>query len=102
MGATLSKTWQDVQRELYTPEEIALTNTRVAIGIALTRARRERGLTQKELSKLSGVNQSTISRLEQGIAPARLDTLIRLTRALDLQLALYPQEGSPLPRYSAL
>ena len=90
MGATLGKTWQEVQRELYTPEEIALTNSRVAIGIALTRARHGRGLTQKELAKLSGVNQSTISRLEQGVAPARLDTLIRLARVLDMQCMLTP------------
>ncbi|MBR0288281.1 MAG: helix-turn-helix transcriptional regulator [Selenomonadaceae bacterium] len=37
-----------------------------------------------------GVNQSAIANLEQGVSSARLDTLIRLTRVLDMQCMLTP------------
>jgi transcriptional regulator with XRE-family HTH domain len=47
-------------------------------------ARRQRGLTQKALSDLSGVAQNTISRAESGLTIPRGDALARLCRALDL------------------
>ena len=64
-NATLGKTWKEVQQELYTPEEIAASNARVNIMIALSKARKEKGLTQKKLSEITGVKQSAISRLER-------------------------------------
>ena len=65
-GATLGKTWQEVQRELYTPEEIAASDARVKLAIALSKARKAQGLTQKELSEKTGIKQPVISRLEHG------------------------------------
>jgi transcriptional regulator with XRE-family HTH domain len=38
----------------------------VLIGAAIRRKRRKRGLTQRDLERLTGVHQSTISRLETG------------------------------------
>lgn len=49
----------------------------------LTRAREALGLTQEELSTLSGVPQETISRIEGGKTKRpRTETLQPLTRAL--------------------
>ena len=50
---------------------------------ALRRIRLWRGLTQVELSGLTGLQQSTISRLEQG-GEAELRTMRRLARALSV------------------
>lgn len=43
---------------------------------------RDRGLSQRRLGRLAGVDHSTISRLVAGETVPRLDTAARLTRAL--------------------
>jgi hypothetical protein len=39
--------WETLRTEIFTPEEIAASNLRVAVMVELTRARRERGISQK-------------------------------------------------------
>lgn len=48
--------------------------------------RKARGLSQKELAELTGTTQSAIARLESGGRPPRIDTLLRITEALDCEL----------------
>jgi ribosome-binding protein aMBF1 (putative translation factor) len=48
--------------------------------------RRELGLSQKQLAELTGTTQSAIARLESGGRPPRIDTLLRITNALDCEL----------------
>ena len=48
--------------------------------------RRELGLSQKQLAELTGTTQSAIARLESGGRPPRIDTLLRITSALDCDL----------------
>lgn len=53
----------------------------------LKRARKEKGLTQLELSMQSGVSQNMISAVEMGKRNATFQTIIRLCRSLDIQLS---------------
>lgn len=92
-NATLGKTWREVQRELYTPEEIAASNARVEMMIALSKARKEKGLTQKELSEMTGIRQSAISRLENGNTPAQIDALIKLFAAMNMKMQIVPMNN---------
>jgi transcriptional regulator with XRE-family HTH domain len=48
--------------------------------------RRELGLSQQQLAALTGTTQSAIARLESGGRPPRIDTLLRITNALDCEL----------------
>ncbi len=48
--------------------------------------RRELGLSQQQLAELTGTTQSAIARLESGGRPPRIDTLLRITSALDCDL----------------
>ena len=51
----------------------------------LERIRKEKGLTRAKVSQLSGVNQTTIQRLEKGmydVNMVKLGTLIALAKAL--------------------
>jgi DNA-binding XRE family transcriptional regulator len=48
--------------------------------------RRELGLSQQQLAELTGTTQSAIARLESGGRPPRIDTLLRITNALDCEL----------------
>ena len=47
--------------------------------------RKQRGLTQEELFKLSGVSRSTIAELESGTRMAREGTIQKLARALKVK-----------------
>ena len=61
------------------------------LGSALREERKKKGLNQTEVGKLVGIEQSTVSVVEQGNGGTRLDTLFRLLAALDLELTLQPR-----------
>lgn len=63
-----------------------LARTPADIGHALRRARKKNGLTQGELASKSGVWQETISKIENGLPGAKLETVFDICAALDLEL----------------
>lgn len=65
------------------------------IAAILRVARDAKALSQRELSKLSGVPQSHISKIETGEVDLRLSSLIELARVLDLELTLVPRKSVP-------
>lgn len=48
--------------------------------------RQKRGLSQRELARVSGVGHITIARIETGVFDPRLGTLRRLAKALKVKL----------------
>jgi len=74
--------WENVEKELYTPEEIAASHLRVAMMTELVRARKERGISQKKLEELSGVKQPIIARMERGSTSPQLDTVLKVLAPL--------------------
>lgn len=68
------------------------------IAEALREARENKGLSQRELSKRSGVPQSHISKIESNNVDLRLSSLASLAHALDLELALIPRKAAPAVR----
>jgi DNA-binding XRE family transcriptional regulator len=60
---------------------------------ALAAARARAGLTQKELSDLSEVQQSEISRIERGQGNPTMDTLSKIAAPLHAHLALVDDHG---------
>ena len=48
--------------------------------------RLEKGLTKKELSKMSGVSVSTIQRIEDTICNFRITHLAKITNTLEISL----------------
>jgi predicted transcriptional regulator len=57
-----------------------------AVAQQVTEQRLARDLSQKELAELCGTTQSAIARFEAAERPPRLDTLLRIARALDCEL----------------
>jgi len=55
---------------------------------ALIKARNEAGLTQKELSSRTGIDQAILSRIENGNANPSLKTLDRLAKGLGKKLVI--------------
>ena len=56
------------------------------VGNAVAAARAKKGLSQKELSDLTGIDQSDLSRIERGLANPSVNTLDRIAKALDARL----------------
>ena len=54
--------------------------------------RKEKGLTQRDLSQLSGVNLSVITRMENGTSYPRLFTFLKILEGLDATLQMGPLE----------
>ena len=51
---------------------------------------KEKGLSQKDLEKLSGVKQPVIARMENGTNVPKLDTVIKILAPLGKTLAIVP------------
>ena len=80
--SSVGRTWADVRKELLTPEEIAESDLRVALIGELIKARKERGLSQRELEALSGVIQPVIARMENGSTVPNLNTILKVLAPL--------------------
>lgn len=68
------------------------------IATNLKEARVAKGISQRELSDLSGVPQAQISRIEAGTVDPRTTSLLALAHALDMELALVPRKALPAVR----
>ena len=63
------------------------TSEVAAIGCRLRDLRKERGLTQAELARQIGIQQSDLSRMEKGEYRVSLDNLFKILGVFDLDLA---------------
>lgn len=61
----------------------------------LRETRTAKNLSQRELSKLAGVPQAQISRIEANAVDLRLSSLMAIAHALDLEVALVPRKAVP-------
>ena len=85
--------WDELRTELYTPEEIAECDLRVAVIGELIKARQEKGISQKKLEELSGVRQTVIARMEKGYTSPQISTLLKVLAALGKTLAVVPLQA---------
>ncbi len=89
-NSAIGDDWDDVRKELFTPEEIAESDLRVALISALVSAREEQGISQKQLQEMSGVAQPVIARMEKGTTDPRIETVLKVLAPLGKTLAVVP------------
>ena len=87
-NSAIGSNWNDVRKELFTPEEIAESDLRVSIISEIINARNEKGISQKQLELMSGVKQPVIARLEKGQTNPQLDTILKLLVPLGKKLII--------------
>ncbi len=92
MSSPFGISWQELRKEVLTPEEIAECDLRVAIIGEIIKARQEKGISQKDLEALSGVKQPVIARMEKGKTSPQLDTILKILAPLGKTLAVVPIE----------
>ena len=89
-NSAIGHSWDEIERELFTPEEIAASNLRVSLIGELIKARQEKGISQKKLEELSGVKQPIIARMEKGKTSPQIDTVLKVLAPLGKTLAIVP------------
>ena len=92
-NSAIGGTWEELEREIFTPEEIAASDLRVALIGELIKARNEKGISQKKLEELSGVKQPIIARMEKGGTSPQLDTVLKVLAPLGKTLAIVPMDA---------
>ncbi|GGK45611.1 helix-turn-helix domain-containing protein [Salinarimonas ramus] len=71
-----------------------LARTPKQIGTLVQRARKKRGWNQTQLGAQAGLRQETISLIETGNPAARLETILAVLAALDLEFRIAPRSTS--------
>ena len=61
------------------------------VGNLVRRARKKQGLSQSQLGDKAGLRQETISLIETGHPAAKLQTIMGILAALDLELRIVPR-----------
>jgi len=64
------------------------------IGNLIRRTRKKRAMSQLELGVQTGLRQATISQLETGNPSVRIETVLAVLAALDLELQIAPRSKS--------
>ena len=68
--------------------------------IELRKARKSRRLSQREMENRTGIRQSHLSRIENGLVDPKLSHAVQMARAVGLEFVLVPRRS--LPAVSAL
>ena len=75
-----------------------LARTPKQIGTTIRSTRKRLGLSQSELGERAGFRQETISLIETGNPATRLDTLLAVLAALDMELRIAGRSRGPDPK----
>lgn len=70
---------------------VDLARTPSQIGNLIRRARKQKDLSQSQLGEQTGLRQETISLIETGHPAAKLETILAILAALDLELRIRPR-----------
>ena len=84
-------TWEEVRKSLnITPEEEEEIKLEMEIMEATIEARKKAELSQRELSKKTGIKQPAIARIEKGIGSPKVSTLMKLLYPIGYTLRVVP------------
>jgi ribosome-binding protein aMBF1 (putative translation factor) len=83
-------TFSELLQECCTPEEREEINFQADLLCKCAVARREKGLSQKQLAEKSGLKQPAVARIESLSTSPRVETLIKLLYPLGYKLAIVP------------
>lgn len=84
--------WSELRDTLLTPAERSEIEEKVNLIGEILLARKNMGITQKQLEEISGVKQPLIARIESGNVDPQLTTVLRMLKPLGLKLTLVPDK----------
>lgn len=65
-----------------------------SLGNVLARTRKASSMTQAEVAEKADLRQATVSKVENGDQGVRLETVLALLEANELELVVRPREGA--------
>ena len=84
-------TWNDVEKSLnFTPEEEAAIQIEVDLIQATIDAREKSNLSQRDLSKICGLKQPVIARIESRARSPKVETLLKMLLPMGYTLKVMP------------
>ena len=93
------RVWDDeFDQEFYSAQEIEASNIRAALIGTMIKARKEQGISQRDLESRSGLKQPAIARLERGTSSPTLDTLLKVLLPLGKTLSIVPIKKVKQPK----
>lgn len=91
MNKKPSRNWDEIEKSLnIAPEQEVEIQLEMDLIKAVIEARESQKLTQRDLSKKSGVKQPAIARIEKGINSAQIRTIIKLLYPMGYTLRVMP------------
>jgi DNA-binding XRE family transcriptional regulator len=90
-NSPLGRSWAEYKETLLTPEERKEIEIKTRLTSEILQARRESGVTQKQLEEASGVKQPVIARVENGKTDPQLSTVLKILGALGKTIAIVPK-----------
>jgi DNA-binding XRE family transcriptional regulator len=95
MNKKRATSWEEFEQEMrdegiLSPEREAEIQAEVEILCALIDARNENKISQRKLEELTGVNRSTINRIEKGDNSPSVSTLLQVLTPLGMTLKVVP------------
>ena len=87
------KTWEQARQDITSISEAEKQEIRQMAQLVarIIERRQALGLTQKQLAERAGLKQAAVARLESATTMPRVDTLLRVSNSLNLQLSLTNQ-----------
>jgi predicted transcriptional regulator len=84
------KTWEQARQDITSISDAEKQEIRQMAQLVsrIIERRQAFGLTQKQLADRAGLKQAAVARLESATTMPRVDTLLRVSNSLNLQLSL--------------
>lgn len=83
---------EQIKRDPRFAKDLKEARAEVRLAVMIARLREERGLSQRDLAKITGIKQPQIARIEKGGQMPTLETLWRLADALKAQVVIGPHQ----------
>lgn len=84
----IGTSWKEYKETRMSTEERNELKLKADIICEILEARRDKGISQKELERLSGVKQPIIARLETDVTDPQLTTILKILQPLGKTLAV--------------
>jgi transcriptional regulator with XRE-family HTH domain len=96
IGVALIAMKPEAQSEKEIQQEVAA----LCLGAKIRRLRQRRSLTLQDVSELSGLSKSLLSQIENEASAPRIPTLVRIAKALGVQIGYFFRQESSAQRIS--
>lgn len=70
-----------------------ITTTEFSWQKEIRKARKDRGITQQQLTELTGIHQSRISQIETGHGEAKMSEVVAISEAVGMTLVMVPERS---------